>query len=164
MTSHENENDFQFWLRVEARPTELCQAGSGRLKIINRSKTVIPTHLFQEDHMSLANSSKTALRLLSLLAFVSFIVPINAQVQEACLQGAVADPAPTPIAVAKVTAIPIGSSTGPSTESDQAGEFSLLLEPGTYALSVTAEGFEDSSQTVKLIGVTQPRFAVMLTI
>jgi len=32
--SHENENDFQFWLKqVEAKPTGLGQAGSGQLKI-----------------------------------------------------------------------------------------------------------------------------------
>lgn len=115
--------------------------------------------------MLLANSAKTTLRLLTLFAITSsLIVPINAQVQKTSLQGTVLDPARAPITGAKITAIPIGSSTGPSTESDQSGEFSLLLEPGTYALSISAEGFEDSSQTVKLTSVAQPRLAVMLTI
>jgi len=111
------------------------------------------------------NYAKAALRLLTLCSIAApLVVPINAQVQKAQIQGAVLDPARAPIAGAKITAVPVGSSTGTSTDSDQAGEFSLLLEPGTYALSITAEGFEDSTQTVKLTSVAQPRLAVMLTI
>ena len=60
--------------------------------------------------------------------------------------------------------MPAGSSSGPSTMSDQAGEFVLILEPGTYTLTITADGFEEKSQTVNLTGAGLPRVSVIMPI
>lgn len=89
--------------------------------------------------------------------FLSFIllsgmtvIRTQAQSPQFILRGKVLDPARAPIASAKVTAVPDGQATGPSTISDQAGEFALTLIPGTYALKVTSEGFQESVQTIKV--------------
>src|SRR6185295_5917213 len=88
---------------------------------------------------------------------VSFILitgviaaPAQGQSPQLVLKGRVLDPARAPIAGAQVMAIPDGRSSGPSILSDQAGEFALNLEPGTYAVTITAEGFQESVKTIKM--------------
>jgi len=76
----------------------------------------------------------------------------------------VLDPARAPIAGATITATPEGRASGPSTLSDQAGEFSLTLEPGNYSVTIVAEGFEETSQTVNLTTPGRAPLTVMLQI
>jgi catecholate siderophore receptor len=97
------------------------------------------------------SSSFSLLSSLILLIGV-IVVPGQVQSHQLRLRGKVLDPARAPIAGAQVTAIPDGLASGPSTISDQAGEFALTLEPGTYALKITADGFHESVQTMKMPG------------
>src|SRR5262249_5399465 len=80
------------------------------------------------------------------------------------LQGKVLDPARAPIAGATVKAILDGRSSGPSTVTDQAGEFSLSLEPGVYAITIAADGFEETAQTVDLPATGHAPLTVILQI
>ena len=89
------------------------------------------------------------MRFLSLLmagALAAFMV--QGQTAVVSLRGRVLDPARAPIAGAQITAVRDGLASGSSTKSDQGGEFLLSLEPGTYAITIAAEGFEERSQTV----------------
>jgi catecholate siderophore receptor len=65
------------------------------------------------------------------------------------LHGHVLDQSRGCIAGARVEATPQGAGTAVATTSDQAGEFTLILQPGTYTLTVTAPGFTPSSQSVR---------------
>ncbi len=72
--------------------------------------------------------------------------------------GTVLDPSKAPIAGAQITAIPDGQTAGPSTVTDQRGEFTLTLAPGRYTLKVAASGFREISETANLSSATpQPR-------
>ena len=64
------------------------------------------------------------------------------------LRGKVFDPNRAAIAGAKITAVKRGQPDF-STLTNAHGEFSLLLEPGEYALRVSAEGFAEASLTVR---------------
>lgn len=115
--------------------------------------------------MFLAKTLSRIVRLLSLtLAAAAFASQIHAQSPRTSLQGKVLDPARAPIAGASITATPEGRASGPSTVTDQAGEFSISLEPGVYAITIVAEGFEETSQTVKVIASEQAPLTLMLQI
>jgi catecholate siderophore receptor len=75
---------------------------------------------------------------------------IHAQSSKATIRGKVLDPARAPIAGALVTAVPDGQASGTSIVSDQSGEFSFALEPGKYAVTIAADGFKETSQTLNL--------------
>jgi catecholate siderophore receptor len=64
------------------------------------------------------------------------------------VEGRIFDPMRAPIAGARVTAIPDGQSIGSSTVTDQGGAFVLKLVPGSYTLTVVADGFVEQSQRV----------------
>ena len=53
-----------------------------------------------------------------------------------------------PIAGARIVATPEGRTSGFSAVSGPTGEFSLSLEAGKYQLTVSADGFKDTSQPV----------------
>ncbi len=115
--------------------------------------------------MLLADTSSLIFRLFSLtLAAATLVCQIQAQAPRSSLQGKVLDPARAPIAGATITATPEGRASGPSTLSDQAGEFSLTLEPGNYSVTIVAEGFEETSQTVNLTTPGRAPLTVMLQI
>src|SRR5262249_7176541 len=65
------------------------------------------------------------------------------------LRGHVLDPSRGCIAGARIDAAPQGAGTAALTTSDQAGEFALVLQPGTYTITVTAVGFSSIAQSVK---------------
>lgn len=115
--------------------------------------------------MLLVNTSSRIVRLFSLiLAAATLVCQIQAQSPRSSLQGKVLDPARAPIAGARITAVPEGRASGPSTLSDQAGVFSLTLEPGNYAVTIVADGFEEISQTVNLTSVSRAPLTVVLQI
>lgn len=80
----------------------------------------------------------------------AFLCNAHAQSGPPSLQGRVLDPTQTPIAGARVTAVPDDRTTGPEALSDQNGAFSLPLEPGKYTLRVAKEGFLEASQIVRV--------------
>jgi catecholate siderophore receptor len=76
--------------------------------------------------------------LTALLALSLTLVPYT-------LHGHVVDPAGGAIVGARVTATPDdGGGAAASTLTDDRGDFVLALEPGRYAISVTAGGFEEA--------------------
>ena len=64
------------------------------------------------------------------------------------IQGIVLDPSHAPIAGARVTATGDGQRSQVSAPTDQAGRFTMLLEPGEYVLRASANGFTDLTQRV----------------
>ena len=116
--------------------------------------------------MPFIRTSGLILRFLSISLFAAAL-GFNAYAEESkkiLLQGKVLDPARAPIAGAIVKAILDGRSSGPSTVSDQSGEFSLSLEPGIYAVTTFAEGFEENALTVDLTSKGHPPLTLMLQI
>ena len=104
-------------------------------------------------------------RFLSVfLTTTALVIHTYAEGSKTSIQGKVLDPARAPIAGATVKAIPDGRASGPSTITDQAGEFSLSLEPGVYALTISADGFEENAQAVDLPAAGHAPLTVMLQI
>ena len=64
------------------------------------------------------------------------------------IQGRVLDPMRMPIADARVTAVPDSQGPGPSTFTDQRGEFTLAVDSGRYTIKVDAPGFLEASQSI----------------
>src|SRR5262252_10064643 len=90
------------------------------------------------------------------LSVAALVIHTYAEDSKISIQGKVLDPARAPIAGATVKAILDGKASGPSTVTDQAGEFFLSLEPGVYALTISAEGFEENAQALDLSAVGNP--------
>lgn len=115
--------------------------------------------------MSLANGSSAVFRIFSIVSVVgALLCQIQAQSPKSSLRGRVLDPARAPIAGARITAVPDGRPSASSTFSDQAGEFSLALEPGTYAVTFVAEGFAETTQTVSFTATGYAPLTLMLEI
>jgi catecholate siderophore receptor len=98
--------------------------------------------------MSLANVAKPL--------FFFFVVLAGAILCEAqvvsvrsLVKGKVLDPNRAAVVGARIDAQTKDGSMG-STVTDQNGEFSLALEPGDYTVTVTADGFSEASQAVRL--------------
>ena len=66
------------------------------------------------------------------------------------LQGKVLDPAGGAVVGARVSAIRDRALSGRSVVSDQRGEFTLLLDAGRYAISVAADGFATTTETMSV--------------
>jgi catecholate siderophore receptor len=66
------------------------------------------------------------------------------------VRGRVLDPTRAPIPDARITAIREGRASEFSAVTDNNGEFSAALEPGSYTVKASAKGFLESSQTVTL--------------
>ena len=78
------------------------------------------------------------------------------------LRGHVLDQSRGCVVGARVEATPQGTGAASSTTSDQAGEFTLILQPGTYTVTVTAPGFTAISQPVRATsGATDTREFVL---
>ena len=95
---------------------------------------------------------KKSIRLIALLP--ALIVPAampQTPTQGAQLHGIVLDATRAPIAGAGIKALLAGRSTGTSAVSDHNGEFSVPLEPGSYTVKVTADGFQEVSQTIDVL-------------
>ena len=78
------------------------------------------------------------------------------------LQGKVLDSMRAPVAGARVEAVRDGSTSGPSTVTDERGEFTLAIEPGRYTVNVAAPGFQDASKhlTVSRTDAPSPEFVL----
>lgn len=101
--------------------------------------------------MLLRRAFNTVIRVFCVILAVGLpVCQIHAQSPKPTLRGRVLDPARAPIVDARITAVLDGRASGPSTVSDQAGEFLLALEPGNYSVTIIAEGFQETSQVVHL--------------
>lgn len=98
-------------------------------------------------------SHKQSLRLLffAVLLWVGFGLVVSASeiVVQSELRGRVLDPTRAAIPNVKVTAAKSARRESVSTVTNEAGEFSLLLEPGEYVLSCAAEGFAAATTMVR---------------
>ena len=95
--------------------------------------------------------SRCIVQLFSLIVAAAMLLgQARAETPEFSLRGKVLDPNRAPIAGAQITATPDGSSSGSVAITNQFGEFSLLLKPGSYTLTVVAVGFEATSQAIRL--------------
>jgi catecholate siderophore receptor len=103
--------------------------------------------------MGFTDASRHPFHLFLLIVFVGALVG-QAQVAlvQSPLRGKVLDPNRAAIAGARITVAGKGRPSGVSAVTDQNGEFSLVLEPGEYALHVAAEGFAETSQAVNFRG------------
>ena len=86
---------------------------------------------------------------LTLLAIraIAQIAP-ESTTNDGTLLGRVLDPARSPIAGAKISAVGDGIASGQTAVSGQHGEFSLAVGPGRYTVNVSAEGFRPASLSV----------------
>src|SRR5213593_4035517 len=80
------------------------------------------------------------------------------------LEGRVVDSTQAPIAGARVTAVPDGRSNGPSVLTDQRGGFTLKLAPGSYRLTVVADGFDEQSHRVNALQTGRASTEIVLKI
>ncbi|MEO6236938.1 MAG: TonB-dependent siderophore receptor [Vicinamibacterales bacterium] len=95
----------------------------------------------------------------SLLLLVVFsLIPstiVSAQATAAgfSLRGKVLDSIGAPLAGAHVTAVPDGQGQPASAATDNAGDFALMLQPGSYTVTVSADGFRENAQRIKALNV-----------
>src|SRR6266850_1042233 len=97
------------------------------------------------------NTSSTSQRLFfTLLVGAALFCQGRAQssTAQSLIKGRVLDPDRAAIAGAQIVASARDRSTNSSALSNRTGEFSLALSPGEYTLTVIAEGFNASSQTL----------------
>ena len=110
-------------------------------------------------------TSSRIFRLFSLIVMAGmFLCQVQAQPLQSSLRGKVLDPARAPIAGAQIVVVGDDRRAGTSTVTNQVGEFSLTLEPGSYTLKITAEGFQEISQTVFVKSAGSESLEVMLEI
>ena len=113
-------------------------------------------------------------RSLLLATLLSFLFPLSlhpvaaapmqASPARAPLRGTVLDPSRAPIAGARVTAVLDGQRAGVSILTDNAGQFSLLVEPGDYLVSITADGFSEATRRVSSAKADGPSVEFVLQV
>src|SRR5262245_18075890 len=87
-------------------------------------------------------------------ATFGFIVSIGLLLQpsrvlaEPTFHGVVLDQTGAVIPSARVTAVPEGSTRGLTSIGDQRGEFVLNLPPGRYTITIAADGFLDTTESI----------------
>jgi hypothetical protein len=93
-----------------------------------------------------------AIRVLSLLVFVSlFAAPSHAQFSGNIL-GTVQDPSGAAVTKAKVQLLNLATQVSQTTTTDDAGNYRFVsLAPGNYKITVEAPGFEKAEATVTLL-------------
>jgi catecholate siderophore receptor len=85
----------------------------------------------------------TAIALLALL-----LAPLAPPEPTFTIKGTVLDSSRMPLAAARVTAESVDPRFAPSVQTNERGEFSMKVPPGTYTLRVAAPGFLDAQQAV----------------
>jgi catecholate siderophore receptor len=88
----------------------------------------------------------------------------QAQYSSAPLKGRVLDPAHAPIVGAQITVASSQNEQPLLVTSDEAGEFTTALKPGSYSITVIADGFTTATTTVSLTHATADVLEVVLTI
>lgn len=93
----------------------------------------------------------SASRLLPCL-FMASALFCRLQAQQAgstsLFEGRVLDATGAPIADAHATVVPQSAASGSSADSGPDGHFSLTLQPGSYTLKVTKDGFLEVSREI----------------
>ncbi len=89
---------------------------------------------------------------------------VQAQSSSSLLKGKVLDPSGAPIAGAQIIAMPDHGAKSVSVVSDEFGEFSLPLWPGSYSLTVVAPGFAETSRAVNVMQAGAVALDVVLQI
>ncbi len=105
-------------------------------------------------------------KLFGLLLLLVAITVANAQTQSPRLNisGRIVDQNGAIVAGAKVTALGVDVGTELTSETNENGEFSILVSPGRYKIRVAADGFSDTSQTVDLRQESADRMELVLPV
>ena len=98
---------------------------------------------------------------LVMSAFGVYEMPSAAQAIESSLSGRILDPSEAAVIGAQIVAIPEGKTTGVQATSDQTGEFSMTLIPGTYTVRVIAKDFVEVAQTIEIGNASTTRDFVL---
>ncbi len=114
--------------------------------------------------MPQSTSLQLLCRLLCCAAVLGWCFrPLPAEpLPERLLTGQVLDPSGASVAGARVAATASGRAYSAIT--DQRGEFSIPLPPGTYTLTVAADGFTDAIRTVAVTGHSSSHLAIELQV
>ncbi|MGC2617528.1 MAG: carboxypeptidase regulatory-like domain-containing protein [Acidobacteriaceae bacterium] len=94
--------------------------------------------------------------MLLFAAFTFTFAAASAQTITGTIRGTITDPSGAVIRGAKVTATNVATGVKTATVSDAAGEYSMqFLAVGTYAIAVTASGFDTTSISSFRLGIDQ---------
>ena len=99
---------------------------------------------------------------VSLWAVPTAACAAQAATSQALVQGTVLDASGAPIVGAVITIASDNQTAGPSTTTDERGEFSFQLGAGRYTVTVVAPGFAEASQTLTLSPGGAPVIAVRI--
>jgi hypothetical protein len=95
-------------------------------------------------------------RLWSIAGLIFLSQSMPAQVSSGTVTGSVTSSSGTAITAAKVSAKNVNIATTKESQLDSRGRFNLSLDPGTYEVSISAEGFPPQTTTVTVApGATQ---------
>jgi catecholate siderophore receptor len=86
-----------------------------------------------------------------LLSAAFLVAASHAETVGQTLKGVVLDPTGSPVAGARIVAVPEARAVGPATTSGPDGRFTLNLEPGRYFLRVSAEAFRSDLRTLDVL-------------
>ena len=106
--------------------------------------------------------SAVSCRLLRRLILIGVVaLPAYAQTSDVALRGSVYDEARAPITGATVTVTPKGSSGKITVRSGPTGGFLLDLAPNSYTVNVSASGFSEVTESIRLTSSPQTREFVL---
>jgi catecholate siderophore receptor len=109
--------------------------------------------------------SQLTKQFISVLMVLGFVFgQAQAQSSTSSLKGRVLDPAHAPIVGAQITVVSGQNELPALALSDEAGEFSMPLKPGSYSVTVIADGFARTSRTVSLTQATADILEVILEV
>jgi hypothetical protein len=107
-------------------------------------------------------AARLAFRTSVLLLY--FLIPSPAPAQAGTLNGKVTDAAGKVVANARVSAQNAPTAQPAVTQADAAGAYRFIgLAPGSYAVSVAAEGFAEKESTVSITGAGEQTLDLTLT-
>jgi catecholate siderophore receptor len=94
------------------------------------------------------------LRVMALCAFCALLASAARaqEVADAAIHGTVVDPMQTAVSDAEVTIMGAPGAPPTTVRTDAAGQFSIALASGTYAMTVVAPGFAPATTTVVMRG------------
>lgn len=106
--------------------------------------------------------SAVSCRLVRRLILIgAMVLPAYAQTSDVALRGSVYDEARAPIAGATITVTPKGSISKITVRSGPTGGFLLDLPPNSYTVNVSASGFSEVTESIRLTSSPQTREFVL---
>jgi catecholate siderophore receptor len=98
------------------------------------------------------------------LLITSLLCQLQAEPAKVTVTGTVVDASGARVAGARVTALREGATLSTSVRSNERGEFSFPVEPGSYNLKVAADGFVEASQPLDFKDVAPGPLEIVLKV